>query len=54
MLYKTTASEIVFWVLFIGMAFECNIHWSYLVLPGLISSIESLLTYNNKNQSNDD
>ena len=52
MLYRTTVSEIVFWVLFIGMAFECNIHWSYLVLPGLISSIESLLTYN-KNESND-
>lgn len=53
MLYKSTASEIVFWILFIGMAFECKIHWSYLVLPGLISSIESLLTYNNKNQLND-
>ena len=52
MLYKTTASEIVFWVLFIGMAFGYDVHWGYLILPGLIF-LESLLTHNNKNQSND-
>ena len=52
MLCRTKAGEIVFWILFVGMAFGYDIHWSYLILPGLIF-LESLLTNNNKNQSND-
>jgi hypothetical protein len=53
MIERTNISEIVFWILFIGMAFECNIHWTYLILPGIISSITSLFNYNNKENNND-
>jgi len=53
MIDRTNVVEIVWWILFLGMAFECNIHWTYLVLPGIISSITSLLNYNNKTNKND-
>jgi hypothetical protein len=53
MIDRTNIAEIVFWILFIGMAFECNIHWTYLILPGIISSITSLLKYENKLNNND-
>jgi hypothetical protein len=53
MIDRTNVAEIVFWILFIGMAFEYNIHWTYLILPGIISSITSLFNYNNKLNNND-
>jgi hypothetical protein len=53
MIDRTNLGEIVFWILFIGMAFECNIHWTYLILPAIISSITSLVNYENKLNNND-
>jgi hypothetical protein len=51
MIDRGSLPEIVFWILFLGMAFECNIHWTYLILPGIISSITSLLNYNKLNNN---
>jgi hypothetical protein len=53
MIDRTNIAEIVFWILFIGMAFECNINWIYLILPAIISTITSLVKYENKLNNND-
>jgi hypothetical protein len=50
MIDRTNVAEIVFWILVIGMAFECNIHWGYLIPPAIISSITSLVNLENKNK----
>jgi len=54
MLQKTSIAELVFWILFIAMAFNIKVHFSYLVLPGVVSAIESLLSNYHKNNQNVD
>ena len=53
MIDRTNIAEIVFWILFIGIAFDCNIDLRYLILPGIISTITSLVKYDNKTNNND-
>ena len=53
MIERTNIYEIVFWILFIGMAFDCNIHWMYLIPPGIITVLSFLLNYNDKTNNND-
>lgn len=53
MLQKTSIAEFVFWLLFVSLAFEFNVHFSFLILPGVISVIESLLNNYHKNIKND-
>lgn len=45
--------EIVFWIIFLAMAFEFNIHWTYLIFPGLLMTVDSLLSNYNKPTNND-
>jgi hypothetical protein len=53
MIDRTNIAEIVFWILYIGIAFECNIDLRYLILPAMISFITSLVNYENKVNNND-
>jgi hypothetical protein len=53
MIDRTNVAEIVWWILFLGMAFDCNIHWMYLIPPGIITVLSFLLNYNNKTNNND-
>jgi hypothetical protein len=54
MVQRTSIAEIVFWLLFLAKAVNfTDIHFSYFILPGVISSIESLLNNYNKNKQND-
>jgi hypothetical protein len=53
MIDRTNIAEIVFWILYTGIAFEFNIDLRYLILPAMISFITSLVNYENKVNNND-
>ncbi len=53
MLQRTSIAELVFWILFIAMAFNLGVHFSFIILPGVVSAIESLLSNYHKNNQND-
>ena len=53
MLQRTSIAELVFWILFVAIAFNIKVHLSYLVLPSVVAMIESLLSNYHKNNQND-
>lgn len=51
---RTSLAEIVFWLMFLADATNItDIHFSYFILPGVISALESLLSNYSKNKEND-
>ena len=51
---RTSLAEIVFWLMFLADATNItDIHFSYFILPGIISAVESLLSnYSNNKENN--
>ena len=50
---RTSLAEIVFWLMFLADATNItDIHFSYFILPGVISAVESLLSNYSKNKEN--
>lgn len=51
---RTSLAEIVFWLMFLADATNItDIHFSYFILPGIISAVESLLSNYSNNKEND-
>jgi hypothetical protein len=51
---RISIAEIVFWLMFLADATNItDIHFSYFILPALISAVESLLINYSNNKQND-